>query len=282
MVTAMLGVHLEKGYSAADWSQRPLPEPWLHYAVLDVEVLVELRDALESLLREQGKLEWAHEEFEAVRTAPTPQPRTDPWRRTSGIHRLRSRRQLAILRALWQTRDRIAREEDISPSRLLPDSALMAATTAPPQNRSDLTVLAGFTGRGSRRYLRQWWSALDAAQHLPDGELPELSPASDALPPVSRWADRDPLAAVRLAAVRAAVTSLAETLNLPTENLLPPDAVRRLAWAAPTTPITEAGVEATLLSHGARSWQVRLTSSALVDALTSAATTPADPGQLDG
>ena len=56
---SVLGFALEKGHSAADWSTRPLPEPWLRYAALDVEVLVELRDALADVLAEQGKLEWA-------------------------------------------------------------------------------------------------------------------------------------------------------------------------------------------------------------------------------
>ena len=78
MVENVLGLRLEKGHSAADWSTRPLPESWLVYAALDVEVLVELRDRLEQVLREQGKLELAAEEFEAVRSAPAPAPRVDP------------------------------------------------------------------------------------------------------------------------------------------------------------------------------------------------------------
>ena len=59
MVEGVLGFVLEKGHSAVDWSTRPLPEPWLRYAALDVELLVDLRDALEKELDRQGKLEWA-------------------------------------------------------------------------------------------------------------------------------------------------------------------------------------------------------------------------------
>ncbi|MDP9398351.1 MAG: ribonuclease D, partial [Actinomycetota bacterium] len=102
MVAEVLGYGLEKGHSAADWSTRPLPEPWLRYAALDVEVLLELRDALEEQLAEAGKLEWAYEEFAAVLAAPAPAPRAEPWRRTSGLHRVRRPRQLAVVRALWQ------------------------------------------------------------------------------------------------------------------------------------------------------------------------------------
>ncbi|MBA2308618.1 MAG: ribonuclease D, partial [Pseudonocardiales bacterium] len=98
LVEQMLGLTLEKGHGAADWSRRPLPPDWLNYAALDVEVLLELRDALDALLTEQGKREWAAQEFEAIRTAPSAPPRAEPWRRTSGIHRVRRARQLAAVR----------------------------------------------------------------------------------------------------------------------------------------------------------------------------------------
>ena len=60
---------LEKSHSAADWSTRPLPTEWLKYAALDVEVLVELRDALAAQLAEQDKTAWAEQEFAAVLAA---------------------------------------------------------------------------------------------------------------------------------------------------------------------------------------------------------------------
>ncbi|MGH3802677.1 MAG: ribonuclease D, partial [Pseudonocardiaceae bacterium] len=63
MVERLLGYHLEKGHAAANWSTRPLPSDWLIYAALDVELLLELREALQVELNKQGKLEWAQEEF---------------------------------------------------------------------------------------------------------------------------------------------------------------------------------------------------------------------------
>ncbi|MBO0871169.1 MAG: ribonuclease D, partial [Micromonosporaceae bacterium] len=98
----LLGRSLEKHHSAADWSTRPLPASWLTYAALDVELLVELRDILAAELVEVGKAEWARQEFVAlVATGGLPhRPRPDPWRRTSGIHRVRGPRGLARVRAL--------------------------------------------------------------------------------------------------------------------------------------------------------------------------------------
>ncbi|MCY7364023.1 MAG: HRDC domain-containing protein, partial [Frankiaceae bacterium] len=162
MVENVLGLRLEKGHSAADWSTRPLPESWLVYAALDVEVLVELRDALEEELRAQGKLGLAHEEFEAGRRAPPPPPRVDPWRRTSGIHRMRNRRQLAAVRAMWEVRDQMARRRDTAPGRILPDGALVAAVTAMPKTPAELLALPVFGGRSTRRHVDTWFGALQA------------------------------------------------------------------------------------------------------------------------
>src|SRR5262249_35497934 len=138
LVAEVLDLSLEKSHSAADWSTRPLPVEWLKYAALDVEVLIELRDSLADQLAEQGKTGWAEQEFAAIRAAgPTP-PRPDPWRRTSGIHRVRSRRGLAIVRELWAQRDVIAQRRDISPSKILPDAAIVEAARETPNTIEEL------------------------------------------------------------------------------------------------------------------------------------------------
>ncbi|GAA3259942.1 ribonuclease D [Nonomuraea helvata] len=266
MVETVLGLRLEKGHSAADWSTRPLPEDWLRYAALDVEVLVELRDALHQELAESGKLEWAREEFAAVLNTPPPVPRSDPWRRTSGIHKVRNVRALAIVRELWTMRDRIAREADLAPGRVLPDAAIVTAALEGPRTKKALTEISAFTGRSARRHMSDWLAAVTRARQLPDGQLPTPSTPGDGPPPPNRWADRDPAAAKRLAAARAVVAGLAEQHHMPTENLLQPDAVRRLTWEPPAE-ITEETVTARLRELGAREWQLSLTAHPITKAL---------------
>jgi ribonuclease D len=61
-----------------------------------------------------------------------------------------------------------------------------------------------------------------------------------------------------LAAARAAVAAIADEHGMPTENLLAPDIVRRLAWAPPAD-VDRDVVAEFLRSHGARAWQVNLT-----------------------
>ncbi|WP_103542814.1 HRDC domain-containing protein, partial [Streptomyces sp. SM1] len=155
MVENVLGFTLEKGHSAVDWSTRPLPEPWLRYAALDVELLVDLRVALEKELDRQGKLDWARQEFDAIASAPPPEPRKDPWRRTSGMHKVRRRRQMAVVRELWETRDRIARRRDVSPGKVLSDAAIVEAALAMPANHHALGALSAFGHRVGRRQLEQ-------------------------------------------------------------------------------------------------------------------------------
>ncbi|MET9172125.1 ribonuclease D [Streptomyces misionensis] len=267
MVENVLGFVLEKGHSAVDWSTRPLPEPWLRYAALDVELLVDLRDALEKELDRQGKLEWALQEFDAIASAPPAEPRKEPWRRTSGMHKVRRRRQLAVVRELWETRDRIAQRRDVSPGKVLPDAAIVEAALALPGNVHALAALNGFGHRTGRRQLEQWQAAVDRAKALPEAELPQPGQPVTGPPPPRAWADKDPSAAARLSAARAAVTSLAEQLSMPQENLISPDTVRRLCWQPPGV-VDPATVSAALSGYGARPWQVELVTPVLVAALT--------------
>ncbi|MFF1303823.1 HRDC domain-containing protein [Streptomyces sp. NPDC058307] len=267
MVEGVLGFVLEKGHSAVDWSTRPLPEPWLRYAALDVELLVDLRDALEKELDRQGKLEWALEEFDAIASAPPAEPRKEPWRRTSGMHKVRRRRQLAVVRELWEARDRIAQRRDVSPSKVLSDAAIVEAALAVPVTVHALAALNGFGHRMGRRQLEQWQAAVDRARALPEAQLPQPGQPVTGPPPPRAWADKDPAAAARLSAARAAVSALAETLNMPQENLITPDTVRRVCWEPPGV-VSAESVEAALAGYGARAWQVEQVTPVLVAALS--------------
>jgi ribonuclease D len=263
----LLGYSLEKHHSAADWSTRPLPESWLTYAALDVELLTDLRDVLADELERQDKTAWAAEEFAAlVQSADRPpRVRPDPWRRTSGIHRVRGARAQSRVRALWYARDGVAARRDSAPGRVLPDSAIVAAAEMDPKDERTLLGIPGFGGRSVRRLARIWLDALDQARSLPDDALPVNQPV-DGPPPPHRWAERDPVAAARLARCRQIVVGTAEQHNLPPENLISPDFIRRLAWSPPDE-MTPRTVSDMLRGFGARNWQVTLLADQLAEAL---------------
>ncbi len=261
LIELLLNRSLAKEHSAVDWSTRPLPEPWLNYAALDVELLVELRNEVESVLRESGKLEWAKEEFASVLAAPPAPPREEPWRRTSGLHQVKKRRALAIVKLLWIERDGIAQSRDVAPGRILPDSAIVAAALNPLTNASGLMSIRAFHGRGAEKYLRNWWSAIERALAIPEDDLPELAKRSDGPPPPKVWSMRNPLAYARLSHARAAMKSISDEWSVPIENLLTPDTLRRLCWEPPSE------LSSWLAGRGARSWQISLLETALASAL---------------
>ena len=271
VVEDKLGVVLRKEHSAADWSTRPLPDSWLEYAALDVELLVDLRDALAEDLVAAEKVEIARQEFEATVARPERAPRVDPWRRLSGIHAVRGGRGLAIARELWEARDELARERDVAPGRLIPDAAIVAAVRTQPTTMNALAAQKDLSGRASRSELERWWSAIERGRTTDDP--PVLRGTGEALPPPRSWADRNPEADARLKAARPILIELAEGLSLPVENLLTPDFLRRLAWTPPD-PVTPETIAEVLEQLGARSWQIDVTAQPIAEAFVAAHQTP--------
>jgi ribonuclease D len=253
VVEDLLGIHLAKEFSAADWSTRPLPQAWLVYAALDVELLVDLREKLGELLDESGKGEIAREEFEAVLARDFRIVREQPWRRLSGLHSVRGVRGLAVARELWEARDEFARDTDTAPGRLVPDSALVAAARILPESKRELVALKEFTGRASRSQLDRWWDAIQVGMTTTD--LPVLRATTEAIPPPRAWPDKNPAADRRLKAARVAVSEKSVESNIPIENLLTPELLRRLAWAPPE-PVELDTVRTVLAEMGARTWQI--------------------------
>ncbi|MFT3662586.1 MAG: ribonuclease D [Gordonia sp. (in: high G+C Gram-positive bacteria)] len=266
MVAHFLRLGLVKGHGAADWSRRPLPDDWLNYAALDVEVLVELRDAMHTALLDAGRLDWALQEFDHVLHRPPASPRTDRWRRTSQMHTLKTARQLAIVRELWTAREEVAARRDIAPGRVLPDTAIVSAAVAAPTSEAALTRLPVFGGPRQRRQARIWLSAVTRALALDEKDLPPRRQRSTGPPPINRWEQRDPEAARRIQAVRPAVKEVADGLSIPAEVLLAPDLVRELCWTGIEAD-SAADVETWLSARGARPWQCELTGPVIAAAL---------------
>ena len=271
MIEELLGVRLLKEHSASDWSKRPLPEEWLIYAALDVELLIELRHKLAIRLIEADKWSWAEQEFAALVASAgvSPEPRRDPWRRTSGIHHVHSRRGLAYVAALWYARDAIAQQLDRAPSKVLPDVAITELAAHKHPDRATLRKIPAFSRRQARRVEASWLAALDVAARTPESALPPMHIPNDGPPQSRMWPAKNPGAAARLAALRGALLAIAERYEVPIENLLTPDHVRRLAWRPPS-PATEASVDQVLTDLGARPWQRELTIAAITPLLAQA------------
>ncbi len=272
LLETLMGVSLAKEHSAADWSARPLPKDWLTYAALDVELLVELRDRMYEILKKSNKLSWALEEFASILKAPPAPPRVDPWRRTSGMHKIKRRDQLAIIRELWTARDRVAASQDIAAGKLLNDSAMveLAMTAAVTKKEFEKTLRPlGLRARWLEN-LPLWLSSISSAIALPEEQWPAMRTNADTLPPIKLWRDKFPEKYAPLSHARAAIELIAHNNEIPVENLITPDHVRRVCWKPPagaTETLSIPAVEIALTELGARQWQISLVAPALAAAL---------------
>ena len=272
LLESLMGVLLAKEHSAADWSARPLPQEWLTYAALDVELLVELRDRMYSILEESKKLSWALEEFASILKAPPAPPRVDPWRRTSGMHKIKRRDQLAVIKTLWMARDEVAARQDIAPGKLLNDSAIVELAIAVPTNKKEFEKTLRPLGLRARwmENLQLWLDSIATAVSIPEEQWPAMRTNADTLPPIKLWRDKFPEKFAPLSHARAAIELIAQENQIPVENLITPEHVRRICWKPPvgaTTTLSISEVEKGLAELGARQWQIDLVAPALAAAL---------------
>jgi len=272
LLETLMGVSLAKEHSAADWSARPLPQEWLTYAALDVELLVELRDKMFELLDTSNKLSWALEEFASILKAPPPPPRVDPWRRTSGMHKIKRRDQLAIIKELWIARDRVASEQDIAPGKLLNDGAIVELAIAASVTKKEFEKALRPLGLRARwlENLPLWLNSISTAVSLPEDQWPAMRTNADTLPPIKLWRDKFPEKYAPLSHARAAIELIALENEIPVENLITPEHVRRVCWKPPTgatETLSIPAVEQALTELGARQWQINLVGPALASAL---------------
>ncbi len=285
LVEELVGQRMRKEHSAADWSTRPLPASWLEYAALDVEVLLELREAMVEELEAAGQDRVGPPGVRGAAVVRADRPRGGlaaylrrpqaprpprPGRRPRPVGGARPDRPRARRRARPdhpRLRDHRRRGRDAGrPRRRCSPSR--ASTAAVPR----ATPATGSPPSTSIR---------DA----PESELPGRPARSDGPPQPRAWAERDPVAARRLAHARVGVAALSEKHQVPVENLLTPDYLRRVLWTPPGHPRAAASSPARwaeqLRALGARQWQIELTGPAIVAAIIAADAAPR-PETSDG
>ena len=173
LLADLLDVRLEGDKAAmqrANWELRPLTEEMLRYAAGDVADLPALWRELEARLHEAGRFEWYRQELAAALALPASYDRRD-WTRTKGAGRLDAPAR-ARLRALWETREELARASDTAPGRIMSDKYMVELATTP------VTSIGELVRRGMRR---------QAARDHGDPILQALRATAEAAPePVTR------------------------------------------------------------------------------------------------
>ena len=272
LLESLMDVSLAKEHSAVDWSTRPLPHDWLNYAALDVELLIPLRDKVYELLSSAKKWIWAQEEFASILMLPPAPPRVDPWRRTSGMHKIKKRDQLMVIKNLWQARDEIAQANDVASGKLLNDSAIIEFAIHKPTTKKEAEKVLRPIGMRARWLdnISTWLAAIEKAVNTPEDQWPPMKSGADTLPPIKLWRERFPEKYAPLTHARFAVETLAHDLSIPAENLISPEIIRRICWAAPEDSMHTLNIEAVasaMADLGARDWQVGIVAASVASAL---------------
>ncbi len=275
LAESLLELQLAKEHSAVDWSIRPLRPEWITYAALDVDILLDIRNSVEKLLTEQNKLKWAKQDFASIlknyqNYVFSDAAKPDRWRRTSGMHKVRDRLTMAIVRDLWFSRDELGSEIDLAPGRVLGDEAIIELATKRPDNLEAVAKVIGRRTRLEAPPFNRWLNVLNLALKTPLDQQPELRVPSQSLPPIKIWKDRNPLGYARLTHARAALIELSAQIQIPTENLVTPELVRKICWQDPPTSNSEYEdfVIEQLNKTGARPWQIELVTPAISAALS--------------
>jgi ribonuclease D len=273
LAESLLELQLAKEHSAVDWSIRPLKPEWLTYAALDVDVLLDIRQKVEKLLLEKNKLDWAKEDFAAIllnfKSKQGDQPKVDRWRKTSGMHKVRDRLTMTIIKDLWLDRDQLAQELDIAPGRILNDEAIIEIATKKPSTIEAITKVIGWRSKMQSPPYDRWLAQLNHSLSTPVEQQVELRIQSNNLPPIKVWKERNPLGYARLSHARAGIAALALELDLPIENLITPELVRKLCWELPRNKESdyEIYVAEQLKQMGARDWQISQVTPVIAQAL---------------
>lgn len=168
-----LGVTLPPSRQRDDWSVRPLTEAQRAYAAADVRHLIALRRRLADELAGAGRLGWVQEECAAMAAQPALEraPDPQPYLGATGARDL-SPRQLAVLRELWDLRERLALAADRPPFKILPEEALVKLARASPGATGPLGQVAGITPRVIGRWGPAILEAVARALALDDAALP--------------------------------------------------------------------------------------------------------------
>jgi ribonuclease D len=259
LLESRLGVTLSKKYQRADWAQRPLKTEMLEYAADDTRHLLGLADELMRELVEAGRVSWAEEEWLALEAVADQNSDAshdeDPVVRVKGARDLTPREVSALRRALaW--RDRIARERDRAPFRVVGDRPLVEAVVRRPGRLDDLKAIKGFSPTLARDEGPSLLEALRAVRELPEAELegyPRHARRGPARPPpeVEQLVDR-------LKAIR---NRRAEEIGLPRGTLVSNAVMLAIAHDAPQD------LAALVAIDGMRRWKADVVGAEFLEAV---------------
>ncbi|WP_040491675.1 ribonuclease D [Ilumatobacter nonamiensis] len=212
-----VGITPAKGDRLTDWLHRPLTDNQCQYAAADVEYLLDVHDRLVAKLEEMGRLGWAEEACEELRTRPVSGANpSDSWLRLKDARSLRPKGR-AIAQSLAAWREERAMRVDIPVRQVLPDLAILGASQRGPSTLKELRQARGIDDRHTKGGIAQ--EILDAVERGKNAPPPDAPKSTDdldrnlrpAITLISAWVSqmaRDEKIDTTMLATRADIVSL--------------------------------------------------------------------------
>ena len=147
LLQSYLKVIVPKGDRLTDWLRRPLTKDQLIYAASDVAYLAELSSIIFAELEERGRMKWATDACEELRTRPTgPNPPEDAWLRVKDVRTLKGRARW-VAQAIAEWRETRAMDLDLPPRHVLSDIAILGIAQKAPRTAEDMLQSRGVDNR---------------------------------------------------------------------------------------------------------------------------------------
>lgn len=152
LVSSLLNINLNKAHTRADWSKRPLTDAEIEYAADDVIYLCDIYQLIHRKLTELGRIDWLQQDFSEM-VAPD-YYRVIPeqaWQKIKGTNKLTGK-QLSIVQALAEWRERTAQMENRPKTWLLRDDMIFDLAKLQPDSVNNLAQIRGINERSVNRY----------------------------------------------------------------------------------------------------------------------------------
>lgn len=232
LTSRFLGFALDKKLQRCDWSRRPLTDEMKDYALLDAICLIPVHLKLEKMLLELGRYDWAMQECEAIaraaRESKEPSPKPQAYR-IKGSSRF-SAKSLAVLRELWNLREKIASRIDRAPFMLLSNQAMLEIARQTPRSHAGLSVIKTIGRDFLARYGNELKEAVKAGLEADLSEVEKLQKTRGKTSLLTPWEGELAKALKDVRARAANKMGLAASLLAPTPMIFELARLRPKQW----------------------------------------------------
>jgi ribonuclease D len=206
LLKELLGIVIEKKYQKKDWSKRPLPIPMLDYAAWDSYKLISLHQILKNELIKKERLSWTEEENNILsKIRPSITKNGHLFINFRGAGKL-APRSLAVLEAILQFREGMAKRFDVPCFKILGNKQIMELSKKQPTTKKALKATNCLSPKQLNSFETPLLQIINNALNIPENKCPVY--------PNKAAKSFEPMAAKRIKALRLWRDSRAAELSI--------------------------------------------------------------------